>query len=112
MKIATPEIRALAVNAHLAGTADKQQIAGIFNVDLTTLNRWIRDAQKEGRFTPRPRGHRKPAFTPEEQERLREMLDRQPEMTLREIRDRFQKSCSLTTVYRAVKASILRKNNA
>lgn len=109
MKIATPEVRTLAVNAHLSGKADKKQLADIFSVDIATLNRWIRDAQKEGRFAPRPRGHRSAAFSPEERERLRKILHKHPEMTLQEIRTYFQKACSLAAVSRTVRAVRERK---
>lgn len=103
MKIASQEIRTLAVNAHFSGKADKRQIADIFNVDIATLNRWIRDAQREGRLAPRPRGHRNAAFSSQEREHLLQLLKEQPKMTLREIREHFQKTCSITTVSRTVK---------
>lgn len=103
MKIATPEIRTLAVNAHLSGKADKHQLASIFNVDIATINRWLRDARNEGRLAPRPRGHRTAVFSPEERERLEELLKKHPNITLQEIRTHFQKECSITTIFRTVK---------
>ena len=56
MKIATPEIRSIAVKAYASGAANRQQHADIFGYHIIyTIGRWTRESQQE-QLAPLPRG--------------------------------------------------------
>ena len=63
MKIASPEIRILAVRAYLSGTANRRQLSEIFGYTTASISNWVREYRRENRLTPLPQGHRKAAFT-------------------------------------------------
>jgi len=99
MKIANSEIRSLVVRGYLNGTASRQQLADIFGYHIETIGRWIR-ASRQNRFTPLPRGHRRSVFTPDELEQLAAYIASNPDATLSELRERFEKKCSLPALHK------------
>lgn len=103
MKIASQEIRVIAVKAYDLGVPPRQ-IAETLGYHLNTINRWIRDYQQEGRVKALPRGHRISMFSEEERKQLIELLEKKPDVTLGEIRTHFGKQCSLNAVHKLVKA--------
>ena len=98
MKIAGKDFRRRAVAACQSGEFTREEVAKMFGYTTITIGNWMRTFKKEGRITPLPRGHRAPAFTVGEQQQLRELVRKQPDMTLEEIRTHFGKTCSLPTV--------------
>jgi transposase len=112
MKIATPEIRSLVVKAYLSGTASRRQLADIFDYHIETIGRWIRASRQE-RFTPLPRGHRRSVFNPEELEQLAAHIEKNPDATLSEIRERFGKQCSLPALHKITRkiGYVFKKNS-
>ena len=103
MKIASQEIRTLAIKAYDSGVPP-QQIAETLGYHLNSINRWLRAYQTEGRVKALPRGHRISMFSAEERKQLVELLEKRPDMTLDEIRMHFGKQCSLNAVHKIVKA--------
>ena len=103
MKRASPEIRALAVKAFQSGQYTVEQIAKLTDYTAATVYNWLRASRVEKRLTPKPSGHRAPAFSASEEEQLRELLKQQPGITLAGIREHFGKSCSLVTVHNTLK---------
>ena len=102
MRIASEEIRTLAVEAYESGTADRELLAKIFRCSVSSLGRWIREARESGRLAPLARGHRPPLFSEAEAGELRGFIDSNPGATLEEIRARFKKQCSLAAMCRIV----------
>ena len=102
MKIASEEIRTLAVNAYLSGTASRQQLSEIFGYTPASISNWVREYKRENRLKAQPRGHRRSVFTDAELEQLAEMLRKRVDMTLVEIREYFGKSCSLVAIHKTV----------
>lgn len=98
MKIAGKDLRQRAVEAYQSGEFTREEVAKMFGYTTTTIGNWMRSFKQEGRITSLPRGHRASAFTPAEQHLLRELVEKQPDMTLEEIRAHFGKNCSLPTV--------------
>ena len=98
MKIAGKDLRQRAVEAYQSGEFTREEVAKMFGYTTTTIGNWMRSFKQEGRITSLPRGHRASAFTPAEQHQLRELVEKQPDMTLEEIRAHFGKNCSLPTV--------------
>ena len=98
MKIASKDFRQRAVEAYQSGEFTREEVAKMFGYTTTTIGNWMRSFKQEGRITSLPRGHRASAFTPAEQHQLRELAEKQPDMTLEEIRTHSGKNCSLPTV--------------
>ena len=104
MKIATPEIRAIVVNAYFSGTATRQQLADIFGYHIGSIGRWIRESRQDKRLSPLPRGHRISVFTHEERAQLVEYIENNPDATLVEIREHFGKNCSLPALHKITRS--------
>ena len=113
MRIASEEIRTLAVEAYESGTAGRELLAKIFRCSVGSLGRWIREARESGRLAPLARGHRRPLFSEAEAGELRGFIDSNPGATLEEIRARFKKQCSLAAMCKIVaKLGCTLKKNA
>jgi Transposase and inactivated derivatives len=78
MKIATPEIRSITVNAYVSGIATRQHLADIFGYHIDTIGRWIRESRQG-----LSRGHRPSVFSAEELEQLAAYIKDNPDATLR-----------------------------
>ena len=59
-------------------------------------------------------GHRISVFSPEERSQLSELINNKPDITLDEIRQHFQKSCSLPAIHKIVckLGYVLKKDSA
>ena len=113
MKIASEEIRSTVVNAYLSKHASRQQLADIFGYHIGSISRWIRESQRENRFSPLPRGHRVSVFSVEERIQLGEYIEKNPDATLNEIRAHFGKGCSLAALHKIIdKMGYVYKKNA
>jgi transposase len=112
MKIATLETRSLVVRAYLSGAASRRQLADIFNYHIETIGRWIRASRQE-QYTPLPRGHRLSVFNPEELEQLAAYIEKNPDDTLSELRERFGKKCSLPALHKIIRkiGYVFKKNS-
>jgi len=112
MKIATPEIRSIAVKAYASGAASRQQLADIFGYHIDTIGRWIRESQ-QGQLAPLPRGHRPSVFNAEELEQLAAYIKTNPDATLCELCERFGQKCSLPAMHKLTrKMGYVFKKNA
>ena len=103
MKTATAEIREMVVNAYMSGTASRKQLAEIFGYHIQSIGNWIRRYATTKQLAPLPKGHRKSVFTEEEKGELVELLKNNVDLTLAEIKAHFNKTCSLTAIYKLVK---------
>jgi transposase len=104
MKIASSEIRKVAVKACLSGKVSKQQVADVLGYHLSAINRWIRAFKHDNRLSPQPRGHLNTAFSLKEREELAALIQEKPDITIYEIKMKFCKSCSNSSVHRAIVA--------
>ena len=100
MKGQLEEIRILAVAAYNAGQSPRM-LSGIFHVTSRTIYRWVKEA-KEGQTAGKKRGHRPRSLSPEEEQRLDDLVRENPDKTLAELRDDLKKECSLPTIMRAL----------
>jgi transposase len=112
MKIATPEIRFIVVQAYQAGTASRRQLADIFGYHIETIGRWIRKSRQEQPYSL-PRGHRRSVFCASELEQLAAYIESNPDATLNELRERFEKKCSLPALHRITRklGYVFKKNS-
>src|SRR5947208_5159479 len=80
-----------------------RQIARRFLVSVSFVTRLLRTHRDTGSLEPKPHGGGNPAvLTPEDLERLRELIRQQPDATLEECRQRLGVSCSTMTISRAL----------
>jgi len=114
MKTASAEIRDLVVNAYTSGVATRKQLSEIFGYHIQSIGNWIREYEREGRIAPRPKGHRKSVFSPEEREQLVALLQKNVDMTLAEMKNHFGKDCCLAAIHRIVAklGFVVKKNSA
>jgi transposase len=103
MKEASEEIRSLVVKAYLAKVATRRRLAEIVGYHINTIGRWIREYRQEEKLAASPRGHRLSIFSEEEKRQLAELIDKTPDITLREIREYFGKTCSLPAIFKHIK---------
>src|SRR5277367_2714353 len=85
------------------GEGSLRQIARRFLVSVSFITRLLRTHRSTGALEPKPHGGGNPAvLSPENLERLRELIRQQPDATLEECRQRLGLSCSLMTISRAL----------
>ena len=80
MKGQSEEIRILAVSSYNAGQSP-QMLSEIFHVTSRTIYRWVKEA-KEGQTAGKKRGHRPRCLSPEEEQRLDDLVRETPDKTL------------------------------
>jgi transposase len=86
------------------GEGSLRQIARRFLVSVSFVTRLLRTHRNTGALEPKPHGGGHPAvLTPEDLERLRELIRQQPDATLEECRQRLGASCSLMAIARALR---------
>jgi len=91
------------LQAYDAKLGSQSKIAKMFNVSRKCLCDLLRLRRQTGSLAPRPHGGgRKAAYEGRTLERLRELVDQQPDATLEELRERTGVACSLTAVYNAL----------
>src|SRR3954447_19193148 len=80
-----------------------RQVADRFLVSLSFVTRLLHLYRNTGSVEPKPHGGGDPAvLTPEDLERLRELIRERPDATLEECRTHLGASCSLMTISRAL----------
>jgi len=102
MKTASAETRALVVKAYSSGAASRKQLAEIFGYHIQSIGNWIRAFEREKQIAPHAKGHRKSVFTDEEKARLADLLCNDVDITLQEIKEMFNKTCTLSAIHRIV----------
>jgi transposase len=102
MNTASTEIRALVVKAYSSGISTRKQLAEIFGYHIQSIGNWIRQFKRDGKIAPSAKGHRKSVFTDDEKRQLGDLLKKNTDITLEEIRELFDKSCSLVAIHKTV----------
>ena len=82
--------------------AGSEEVAAKFRVSRSWVNRLVQRRRETGEVTPRPQTvFKKQAFAGHE-DRLRTLVDAQPDRTLAELREALHSSASLSSVWRAL----------
>ena len=103
MKPFSQDLRQRIVDTVMRGDGTIHQIAERFLVSVSFVTRLLQRYRGTGSVEPRPHGGGNPAvLTPEDLERLREFIRKQPDATLEECRTHLGVSCSLMTISRAL----------
>lgn len=84
-----------------AGVVPKE-VASKFRVSLSWVNRLVQRRRETGEVGPRPQKVFKTQAFAGQEDRLRALVDAQPDRTLAELRDALHSSASLSSVWRAL----------
>src|SRR3954469_2584197 len=104
MKAISQDLRERILDTVKRGDGSLRQIAGRFLVSVSFITRLLQLHRSTGSLEPRPHGGGNPAVLgPEDLEQLRELVQKQPDATLEELRQRLGVSCSLMTISRALR---------
>jgi transposase len=104
MKAISEDLRKRILDTIEHGDGSLRQIARRFLVSVSFITRLLQLHRSTGSLEPRPHGGGNPAvLSPEDLEQLRELVRRQPDATLEELRQRLGVSCSLMTISRALR---------
>ena len=108
----TLEIRSIVVTAYLAKVASRQQLAAVIGYHIETIGRWIRRSRQK-QTGSLPRGHRRSVFNAEEMKQLAAYIESTPDATLNELRERFEKNCSLPALHKIIRklGYVFKKNS-
>jgi transposase len=86
------------------GEGSQREIARRFRVSLTFVFRLLRRRRDAGTLDPKPHGGGPtPSLGPDEQKRLHQLIREQPDATLEQLRQLGGFTCSLTTLWRALR---------
>jgi transposase len=97
------DLRQRIVDTVTRGDGTIRQVAERFLVSIAFVTRLLQLYRSTGSVEPRPHGGGNPAvLTPEDLQRLRELIGQQPDATLEECRTHLGASCSLMTISRAL----------
>ena len=103
MRAYSHDLRQRVLDAVLRGEGSLRQIARRFVVDLSFVVRLLQTYRRTGSIAPKPHGGgHPPALGPEDLERLRELVCKQPDATLEELRRRLGVACSTAAICRAL----------
>src|SRR3954451_12287793 len=98
------DLRQRIVDTIQRGDATIRQVADRFLVSFSLVTRLLHPYRSTASVEPRPHGGgNPPVLTPEDLERLRELIRKRPDATLEECRPHLGASCSLMTISRALK---------
>src|SRR5258708_39850668 len=104
MKAISQDLRERILDTVKRGDGSLRQIARRFLVSVSFITRLLQLHRSTGSLEPRPHGGGNPAVLgPEDLEQLRELVQKQPDATLEELRQRLGVSCSLMTISRALR---------
>jgi transposase len=97
------DLRQRIVDTIQRGDGTIRQVAERFLVSISFVTRLLQLYRSTGSVEPRPHGGGNPAvLTPEDLQRLRELIGQHPDATLEECRTHLGASCSLMTLSRAL----------
>jgi transposase len=86
------------------GEGSQRDIAQLFRVSLSFIVRLIQRRRAAGTLEPKPHGGGPPpALGPEDRERLAQLIREQPDATLAQLKQRGGFTCSLKTIYLALR---------
>src|SRR4051795_6900085 len=103
MKPYSQDLRQRVLETVRRGEGSLRQIARRFLVSLSFVTLLVRTHRDTGALEPKPQGGGNPAvLTPEDLQRLRDLIRQQPDATLQEGRQQLGLSCSTRTIARAL----------
>ncbi len=103
MRAYSMDLRDRVVAACDSGEWTPTEVAEEFGVCRAWVYRLLQQRRDEGSYEPKGHGGgRQPAFSDRALSRLGELVEQQPDATLKELRERSGVQCSLTAVFNAL----------
>jgi putative transposase len=90
------------LSAYDAKLGNQGEVARMFGVCRQCLSELLRQRRKTGRIAPRHGGGHPPAYCGQKLQKLRRLVQQQPDMTLAELRERTAVACSLVAVHKTL----------
>ena len=113
MKRKSPDIRATAIKAVLEKKLSVQDAISIFHVSKSSLYRWIKIFKDEGRLVHKTPPGRPPVINQEIMQQIKDILAKQPDITLSELADSLNNIVSAATLHVVLKnAGYVYKKNS
>jgi transposase len=87
----------------------RQHIANLYGVSTAWIRRLLQRRRERGTVAPKPHGGgRRPKISGKKLEKLKQLVEQQPDATLAELRDRYGGDVSIMAVFRALERLDLR----
>jgi transposase len=103
MKTLSMDLRERILVAYDAREGTRNDVALRFRVSLGMVKKLLQQRRRTGDVQPRHRfSGRKPLILEEHQQRMRQLLGKQPDMTLHELRSAVGLSCTLPAIHYAL----------
>ena len=98
------DLRQRILDSYDAGEGTRQDIADRYRVSLGMVKKLLSQRKRTGDIAPRHAcSGRKPYFTKERRMQIKTLIDRQPDITLEEIREQLALECSLPAIHYVLK---------
>ncbi len=98
------DLRERIVAAYDRGDRTRQQVAQRYNVSLGMVKKLLQQRRHTGDIAPRHRySGAKPKITAKYERKLRRLVQKNPDMTLQELRDAIALSCTPQAIHYALK---------
>ena len=98
------DLRRRILASYDAGEGTRQDMADRYCVSLGMVKKLLSQRKRTGDIAPRHGfSGRKPYFTQDLRKRIKALIDRQPDITLEEIRDQLAMECSLPAIHYVLK---------
>lgn len=103
MEAYSQDLRNRVVQAWDAGTETQQQVATRFGVSTAWIRKLLKRRRETGSIDPLPRGRGpEPKISGQRLEKLRMLVEQDPDATLDELRRRMRLKCAKSTIYLAL----------
>jgi transposase len=103
METYSMDLRERVVRACDEKRGGREHIAKLFGVSTAWIRRLLQRRRALGTIAPKPHGGGRPAkFSGKKLDRLKELVEQQPDATLTELRDRSRVNASIMAVHRAL----------
>lgn len=97
------DLRERVVRACDEKQGSREHLAGLFGVSTAWIRRLLQRRRETGTIAPKPHGGGRPAkYSGKKLDRLKELVEQQPDATLTELRDRSGVKASIMAVHRAL----------
>lgn len=103
MATLSQDLRERIVASYDRGDGTREQIAARYNVSLGMVKKLLQQRRRTGDIAPRHRfSGRKPKITAQHQAELKRLVERQPDLTLEELREAIGVECTLPAIHYAL----------
>lgn len=100
MKRKSKDIRKAAIDAVITKKLTHEEAANIFGVSIPTIYSWIKIYKQYNTYEGRHPSGRKPVFTDEQKNRLKDIIEEKNDITLKEIVERMGNIVKKSTISR------------